>query len=69
VGDWKLIATGKDGPWELYDLGKDRGEQHDLAAAQPERVQKLSAMWSQQDAEYARTRESAPPTAKVRIVA
>ena len=31
VGDWKLIATGKDGPWELYDLSKDRCEQHDLA--------------------------------------
>ena len=32
VGDWKLIATGTDGPWELYDLSKDRCEQHDLAA-------------------------------------
>ena len=21
VGDWKIVAAGKDGPWELYDLG------------------------------------------------
>ena len=46
VGEWKLIATGKDGPWELYDLSKDRCEQRDLAGAQPDRVKKLAAMWS-----------------------
>ena len=34
---WKLIATGDDGPWELYDLAKDRCEQHNLAAANPDR--------------------------------
>ena len=67
VGDWKLIATGKDGPWELYDLSKDRCEQRDLASAQPDRVQKLAAMWSGHDAEYARVRESAPPTTRLRM--
>ena len=67
AGDWKLIATGKNGPWELYDLSKDRCEQHDLAAAQPERVQKLAAMWNAHDTEYARVRESAPATARVRM--
>jgi arylsulfatase len=67
VGDWKLIATGANGPWELYDLSKDRCEQHDLAAAQPGRVRKLAAMWTAHDAEYVRTRETAPPTTRVRM--
>ncbi len=67
VDDWKLIATGKTGPWELYDLGKDRCEQHDLAAAQPSRVQKLAAMWTDKDEEFARVRESAAPTSRRRM--
>jgi arylsulfatase len=43
-GEWKLVREyGK--PWELYDLGKDRTEMHDLAAAQPDRVAALTARW------------------------
>ena len=43
-GKWKLVAKeGK--PWELYDLEADRGELHNLAAAQPDRVKKMSASW------------------------
>ncbi len=45
VGDWKLVRLGRNGPWELYDLKADRTEQHDLAAAQPERTQTLAAKW------------------------
>ena len=45
VGDWKLVRMGRTGPWELYDLKADRTEQHDLAAAQPERVKELAAKW------------------------
>jgi arylsulfatase len=44
-GDWKLVAKGADGPWELYDMTTDRAELHDLAAAQPERVKELSTQW------------------------
>jgi arylsulfatase len=44
VGDWKLVAK-EDQPWELYDLGADRTEQHDLAAAMPDKVRELSALW------------------------
>jgi arylsulfatase len=36
-GRWKLVATRR-GPWELYDLGKDRCEQQDLAASNPGRA-------------------------------
>ena len=45
VGDMKLVRLGRNGPWELYDLAKDRTEQHDLAAAQPERARELAAQW------------------------
>ena len=45
VGDMKLVRIGRKGPWELYDIGKDRSEQHNLATAQPETVEKLSAQW------------------------
>lgn len=46
VGDWKLVAK-EDMSWELYDLAADRTEQHDLAAAQPERVERLAAKWNE----------------------
>jgi arylsulfatase len=65
--DWKLIATGKGGPWELYDLAKDRGEQHDLAAHQPERVKAMAAQWEALDQQFVKTRETAPPSTKQRL--
>ena len=45
MGKWKLVAKGRNGAWELYDIEADRSEMNDLAAAQPERVEKLAAMW------------------------
>ncbi|HEY3321478.1 MAG TPA: arylsulfatase [Planctomycetota bacterium] len=45
VGKMKLVAKGPQGPWELYDMEKDRTEMHDLAAAQPEKVKELTALW------------------------
>jgi len=45
VGKWKLVAKGLQGKWELYDMDSDRTEMHDLALAQPDRVQQLSAKW------------------------
>lgn len=47
VGDWKIVAAGKEAPWELYDLGKDRGETNDLASRQPDKVKELAARWQQ----------------------
>lgn len=38
--DWKLIRF-PDRPAELYNLADDIGEQHNLAAAEPERVKKM----------------------------
>ncbi len=45
AGRWKLVAAGKEGPWELYDLETDRTETEDLAEKLPERVEELAAMW------------------------
>jgi arylsulfatase len=44
-GNWKLVAKGVNGPWELYDMDGDRTEMHDLAAGQPERVRAMAAAW------------------------
>ena len=43
VGDHKLIERFDDGSVELYDLAADLGEQHDLAAEQPELAERLRA--------------------------
>jgi arylsulfatase len=67
MDDWKLVALGKSGPWELYDLSKDRAEQRNLAANQPERVRKMRQVWEARDAEYAKIREDAKPTDKPRL--
>jgi len=44
-GEWKLVAKGPAGAWELYDLEADRTELHDLAAAEPDRVRRMAAGW------------------------
>jgi arylsulfatase A-like enzyme len=64
VENWKLIATGDDGPWELYDLSRDRSEQRDLAAAQASRARDMAALWKARDDEFTRVRESAAPSRK-----
>jgi arylsulfatase len=64
VGDMKLIATGREGKWELYDLAKDRAEQHDLAGVKPELTARMASQWKAADEDYARTRESAPPSTR-----
>ena len=43
--DLKLVASGRDGPWELYDLAQDRTETNNLAAHHPEVVTSLSNAW------------------------
>jgi len=69
IGDQKLLATGKTGEWELFDMATDRSEQHNLAAAKPETVRALAARWQELDEGYARQRESAKPSTKRRIAA
>jgi len=46
VGDYKLVSARQDqNAWELYNLATDRGEQHGLAATQPDRVRDMAARW------------------------
>ena len=52
VGDWKIVAAGKDAPWELYDLKTDRSETKNLAKDQPDRVRQMADLWEKQTAAY-----------------
>jgi len=54
VGDWKLVAAGEEGKWELYNLAVDRTETNDLAKEEPERVKELARRWKVREEEYAR---------------
>jgi arylsulfatase A-like enzyme len=45
IGNWKLVAVGRGGEWELYDMNQNPTEMHNLAAAQPERVKAMAAQW------------------------
>jgi arylsulfatase len=44
-GRWKLVRKYP-GDWELYDLDSDRTELRDLAAAEPEIVAELTALYA-----------------------
>jgi arylsulfatase len=45
-GDAKLVSRWPFG-WELHDLARDRVENDDLAAAQPDRAAELAGKWSE----------------------
>ncbi|QDU93920.1 arylsulfatase [Lignipirellula cremea] len=44
-GDWKLVAQGASGPWELYNIASDRTELNNLAAENPTRVEEMAQQW------------------------
>jgi arylsulfatase len=47
-GDWKaLYLPAPYGPatWQLYDLSRDPGEVHDLAASRPDKLADLLELW------------------------
>jgi arylsulfatase len=44
-GDWKLVATGPSGAWELYNMLTDRSEMHDLASSEPDKARTMAEMW------------------------
>src|ERR1051326_736977 len=66
-GDGKLIATGRGGRGELYDLPRARGEMKNGAGAHADRVQSLAAQWQKLDDEFVRVREGAPATNRPRM--
>ena len=68
VGDWKIVAAGKDSPWELYDVSSDRSESKNLAGEKPEKVTELAAIWTKQFEEYkALASKDLPPEAKINL--
>lgn len=44
-GNYKLVAKGANGPWELYDISRDRSEQHDLREEMPALAKELADQW------------------------
>ncbi len=65
AGDWKIVAAGKNRPWELYDLRSDRAEMNDLATQRPEKVRELAEEWTRQMEEFsALARKDLPAAAK-----
>lgn len=52
VDNWKLVAAGANGPWELYDLGLDRTETKNLAGTMPDKVRELADLWSRKQNEF-----------------
>jgi arylsulfatase A-like enzyme len=57
---WKIVASGEDSPWELYDLSTDRSESRNLAGVHPELVLDLSAQWQKEASDYARIARQEP---------
>lgn len=46
AGKWKLVSANcRCDEWELYDIEKDRTEQHNLAADYPEKVKELEKIY------------------------
>lgn len=52
IGNWKLVAAGHEGEWELYNLEEDRTEMNNLASSMPDKVAQLSALWEQKRNEF-----------------
>jgi arylsulfatase A-like enzyme len=62
IGNWKMVAKGDNGPWELYDLTTDRCEQKNLAEQHPDRARAMAAQWQKCEEEF--RREAGPPPEK-----
>lgn len=44
-GDFKLVAKGQKGKWELYNIKTDRTEMHDISAQHPDKKSKMIGQW------------------------
>jgi arylsulfatase A-like enzyme len=79
-GNWKAVRYDPSEPGlpeervtptRLYDLEKDGGEEHDLAAAYPAKVRELEDLWNEWNrpmasSEYDGTRADTPPHMRLR---
>jgi arylsulfatase A-like enzyme len=46
VDDWKLVAMGAKGQWELYNIARDREETMDLSTIHPDVAKDLREQWT-----------------------
>ena len=46
VDDWKLVAKGARGQWELYNIASDREETMDLSTSHPDVAKDLQKQWT-----------------------
>ena len=54
IGDWKAVTRRPaTNDWALYHVGRDRGEQQDLSATEPERVRTMATEWERLTALHA----------------
>ncbi|MBL9166244.1 MAG: arylsulfatase [Verrucomicrobiales bacterium] len=58
LGDWKIVASGANGDWELYHLSVDRTETQNLAQIKPEKLKELSLIWSRMTSNHTMTARS-----------
>ncbi len=62
VGDWKLVSKRPNtNDYALYDLSRDRSEQKNLAAQQPERVAAMARRWQEIETEFRAQAGPLPP--------
>ena len=47
-GNWKLVRFKNKGPWELYDLEKDRSELNNLVKLNPGKAKVLEELWEKE---------------------
>ena len=45
IENWKLVAKGSKGEWELYDLKADRSELNNPSETHPERASQMAEKW------------------------
>lgn len=51
--DWKLVSAREDdNQWQLFDLGTDRCEKHDLATKYPKQAAELELRWTELEKQY-----------------
>lgn len=53
IGDYKIVSEREnDEKWELYNIKDDRIESHNLAEAEPQRLQRMAERWNELDAKF-----------------
>jgi len=45
-GDWKIVAWGKDAPWELYNIEEDPTETNNIASSHPDVVEHMDQLFN-----------------------